>query len=38
MFRHFPAQAEFQLYSQEQAAKDVGLYVNPDKTEFMSFN
>ena len=26
------------LHSLEQAAKDIGLYVNSDKTEFICFN
>ena len=33
-----PAQAEFLQYSLEWAAVAIGLYVNADKTEFMSFN
>ena len=33
-----PAQAKSQLYNLEQAAGDIGLHVNADKTEFMSFN
>jgi len=32
-----PTQAEALLHSLEEAAKNVGLYVNSDKTEFMSF-
>jgi len=32
-----PAQAESLLHSLEEAAKDIGLYVNSGKTEFMSF-
>ena len=32
-----PAQAESLLHSLEEAAKNIGLYVNSDKTEFMSF-
>ena len=33
-----PAQAESLLHSLEQAAKDIGLYMNSDKTKFMHFN
>ena len=32
-----PAQAKSLLCSLEQAAEDLGLYVNADKTEFMCF-
>ena len=32
-----PAQAESLLHSLEKAAKNVGLYVNSDKTEFICF-
>ena len=32
-----PAQAESQLHSLEKAAKNIGLYVNSDKTEFICF-
>ena len=32
-----PAQAESLLHSLEEAAKNIGLYVNSDKTEFMNF-
>ena len=32
-----PAQAESLLYSQQQAAGDIGLYMNTNKTEFMRF-
>ena len=31
------AQAESMLHSLEEAAKNIGLYVNSDKTGFMSF-
>ena len=30
-----PVQAESQLHSMEQAAGDIGLYMNSDKAEFM---
>ena len=33
-----PTQAESQLHSLEQAAGDIGLHVNTDKTGFMCFN
>ena len=33
-----PAQAKSLLHGQEQAAGDIGLYVNTNKTEFMCFN
>ena len=33
-----PAHGESQLHSLEQAAGDIGLHVNVDKTEFMCFN
>ena len=32
-----PAQAESQLHSLEKAAKNISLYVNSDKTEFICF-
>ena len=32
-----PAQAISLLYSLEQAARDIGLFVNSDKTDFMCF-
>ena len=32
-----PVQAKSQLYSLEQAASGIGLYVNADKTEFICF-
>ena len=32
-----PTQAEFLLHSLEQSAGDVGLHVNTNKTEYMSF-
>ena len=32
-----PAYAESILYSMVKAARDIGLYVNTDKTEFMRF-
>ena len=32
-----PAQTEFLLHRQEKAAKGTGLYVNVNKTEFISF-
>ena len=32
-----PAQAKYQLYSQEQAVGDIGLYVNTNEREFMCF-
>ena len=33
-----PIQAESLLHSLEQAAGSIGLHVNADKTEYMSFN
>ena len=33
-----PNQIEFILHNLEQAAKGIGLHVNPDKIEFMCFN
>ena len=33
-----PIQAEFLLYSLEQAASGIGLQVKTDKTEYMCFN
>ena len=33
-----PTQAESQLHSLERAAGDISLHVNPNKTEYMSFN
>ena len=33
-----PAQSESLLHTLEQAAGDIGLHVNADKTEFMCFN
>ena len=33
-----PTQAESRLHSLEQAADGIGLHVNADKTEYMSFN
>ena len=35
---NIPAEAEFLLQSLEQKVRGIGLYVNSDKTEFMSFN
>ena len=35
---NIPAQAETLLHSLEQAAADIDLYVNTDKTEYMCFN
>ena len=32
-----PAQPESLRRSLEQAARDIGLYMNPDKTELMCF-
>ena len=33
-----PAQAEWLLYSLEQAAGGIGLHINADKIEYMCFN
>ena len=33
-----PAQIEPLMHSPKQAAREIGLYVNWDKTEFMCFN
>ena len=33
-----PTQAQTPLHSLEQAAADIGLYVNAQKTEYMCFN
>ena len=38
LFANSPAQAESYLYCQEQAARNIGLYVNSDKTRSMCFN
>ena len=35
---NIPAQAESLLYSQKQAARGIGIYVNANKTEYMCFN
>ena len=34
---NIPAQGESLLHSLEQAARDIGLYVNPNRAEFISF-
>ena len=33
-----PTQADYLLHSQDQAVEGIGLHVNVDKTEYMSFN
>ena len=35
---NIPAQAESLRYSQKQAARGIGIYVNANKTEYMCFN
>ena len=36
-FRNAPAQDKSPLHSLEQAARDIGLYMNSDKNEFICF-
>ena len=33
-----PTQAKSRLHSLEQTTRGISLYLNPDKTDFMSFN
>ena len=38
LLANVPAQAESLLHNLDYTAKDIGLYVNPDETEFMCCN